>query len=89
MNALRTSITLLTQTDCPHCDHAKEVLGRVGQDFLISVREVSLESHEGRRLGSHHGVLFAPGVIVDGQSFGYGRLSERRLRKELGGKTRR
>jgi hypothetical protein len=28
-------------------------------------------------------VLFAPGILVDGEPFGYGRLSEKKLRREL------
>jgi hypothetical protein len=35
-------------------------------------------------LAARAGVLFAPGVLLDGRPFGYGRLSERRLRRELG-----
>jgi hypothetical protein len=27
--------------------------------------------------------MFAPGVLVDGEPFSYGRLSERKLRREL------
>ena len=78
-----TRVTLLTQADCAYCEHAKDVLVRVGNDFPLEVSEVSLESDEGRDLATRHGVLFAPGVLLDGRAFGYGRLSERRLRKEL------
>ncbi len=78
-----TRVTLLTQTGCAYCDHAKDVLARVDKDFPLEVTEVSLDSDEGRQLATRHGVLFAPGVLLDGRTFGYGRLSERRLRKEL------
>jgi hypothetical protein len=37
-----------------------------------------------RALATSAGVLFAPGLLVDGRPFGYGRLSERRLRRALG-----
>jgi len=76
-------VTLLTQRACTYCEHAKVVLARVGHDFDISIDEVSLESDEGRSLATRHGVMFAPGVLLDGRAFGYGRLSERKLRKEL------
>lgn len=78
-----TRVTLLTQTDCGLCDHAKRVLARVGKEHPLSVEEVSMDTAHGRELGLRHGVLFAPGVLLDGESFAYGRLSERRLRKEL------
>lgn len=78
-----TRVTLLTQDACSLCDHAKEVLGRVAQDHPLEVEEVSLTSPQGRDMAAAGGVLFAPGIIVDGAPFGYGRLSERRLRKYL------
>ena len=78
------TITLLTQADCALCQHAKGVLARVGADHPLEVTEIGLESEEGRALAVQAGVLFAPGVLVDGRPFGYGRISERRLRRTLG-----
>jgi hypothetical protein len=52
-------------------------------DHPLLVREVSLETAEGRDLAVRHGVLFAPGILLNEQPFGYGRLSERRLRSAL------
>lgn len=76
-------ITLLVQPACGLCDHAKAVLARVGADHPITVREVDLTGDEGRVLAERSGVLFAPGIFVDGAPFGFGRLSEKRLRKAL------
>ena len=79
-----TAITLLTQADCALCEHAKDVLARVGGDHRLEVTEIDLASEHGRALAARAGVLFAPGVLVGGRPFGYGRLSERRLRRALG-----
>jgi len=79
-----TAITLLTQADCALCEHAKGVLARVGADHPLEVTEIDLASEHGRALASRAGVLFAPGLLVAGRPFGYGRLSERRLRRALG-----
>jgi hypothetical protein len=79
-----TAITLLTQADCALCAHAKHVLARVGEDHPLQVTEIDLATEHGRALAGRAGVLFAPGVLVDGRPFGYGRLSERRLRRALG-----
>ena len=79
-----TAITLLTQDDCAMCEHAKQVLARVGEDHPLEVTEIDLASPAGRALAVRAGVHFAPGVLVDGQPFGHGRLSERKLRKTLG-----
>lgn len=76
-------ITLLTQPDCGLCDHAKQVLAKIAGDLSLTVEEVDLGSATGRRLAGQAGVLFAPGVLLDGHPFSFGRLSERKLRKAL------
>jgi len=76
-------ITVLTQPDCAFCERAAQVLARVSHDHPLAVRHVPLDSDEGRALAQRHGVLFAPGVFLDGQLVSYGRLSERRLRRQL------
>ncbi len=67
-----TAVTLLTQADCALCEHAKGVLARVGADHPLEITEIDLASEPGRALAARAGVLF-----------GYGRLSERRLRRAL------
>lgn len=82
-----TEVTLLTQADCALCEHAKQVLARVSADVPLQIRTVDLVNDEGRRLAESAGVLFAPGVLLDGALFSYGRLSERRLRRALNAQT--
>ena len=81
------TITLLTQEQCVLCEHAKAVLERVRDDpsspASVHVVEIDLASPEGKRLGAAAGVLFAPGVLLDGKPFSHGRLSERKLRRAL------
>ena len=76
-------VTLLTQSACGFCDHAKAVLLRVGEDYPLHVTEVDLATAEGKQLAERVGVMFAPGILLDGEGFSYGRLSERRLRRTL------
>ncbi|MCZ4102798.1 MULTISPECIES: glutaredoxin family protein [Streptomyces] len=76
-------VTLLTQADCALCDHAKQVLARIGADHLLHITEIGLATDEGRRLALDMGVLFAPGILLDGKPFAHGRLSERKLRRTL------
>jgi hypothetical protein len=76
-------VTLLTQADCALCEHAKGVLARVAADHRLTVTEISLATEEGRRLATEAQVVFAPGILLDGRPFAYGRLSERKLRKTL------
>ena len=77
-------ITLLTQDDCAFCDDAKRVLDLLSSEFPVHVNEIGLASEEGQALARAAGVLFAPGVLLDGNPFSYGRLSERKLRRALG-----
>lgn len=78
-----TEITLLTQEDCGYCEHAKQVLARVGDEYQLDITEIDIRGEQGRILAARAGVMFAPGLLVDGRPFGYGRISERRLRRTL------
>jgi glutaredoxin len=78
-----TTVTLLTQDACTLCDHAKAVLARVAADHPLEIQEIHLDSTEGRALALQHGVLFAPGILLDGTVFSHGRLSEKKLRHTL------
>lgn len=77
-------VTLLTQENCASCDHAKDVLRRVSADHPLTIEEVRLDSAAGRQLAAREGVLFAPGILLDGAAFAHGRLSENKLRRALG-----
>lgn len=84
-----TTVSLLTQPSCSMCDFAKHVLARVGMDHPLDIREIPLDSPTGRTLAAAHGVLFAPGILIDGELFSYGRLSEKKLRRHLEGTATR
>ena len=84
-----TIVTVLTQPACSMCDFAKQVLTRVGLDYPLDIREIQLDSPTGRTLATEHAVLFAPGILVDGELFSYGRLSEKKLRRHMAGTATR
>lgn len=83
-----TEVTLLTQENCAFCDKAKEILDRLSGEYPISVRELDLNSSEGQRLAWTGRVMFPPGIFLDGESFSYGRPSERKLKRELNRRSR-
>jgi glutaredoxin len=89
MRPVRSAIdvTLLTKAQCKACDEAKRLLVRVAADYPLTVSAVDLNSERGRDLALAGGVLFPPGVYLDGEVFSYGRLSERKLRRELSRRT--
>jgi glutaredoxin len=84
---MTTVVTLLTRPDCALCEHAKAVLAQVGVEHPLTVEEISFDSEPGTQLATQAGVLFAPGILLDGQPFTFGRLSERALRRALHRRT--
>ena len=78
-----TEVVLLTKEDCHFCEQAKDVLARLRSEYDLCVREVAIESEEGRSLALESAVPFPPVVFLNGATFSYGRLSERKLRKAL------
>jgi hypothetical protein len=82
-NRKRISILLLTRDHCALCEQAKDILERLAREYWLRVSTLDMDSPQGQQLALRGGLLFPPGVLIDNQSFSYGRLSERKLRCEL------
>lgn len=78
-----TRITVLSKPDCHFCEDAKATLVRLAPELDLEVDVVELGSQRGQQLAVNSGLLFPPGILIDGKPFSYGRLSERRLRRAL------
>lgn len=76
-------ILVLTRENCGYCDTAKAILERLSTKHPLSVSAISLDSPDGQALAERNGILFPPGILIDGEAFGHGRLSERKLRLEI------
>jgi hypothetical protein len=76
-------ITLVTRAHCGFCDDAHAIVERLKGDYPLVIETVDLDSPEGGGLAIRAGILFPPGIFVDGEPFSYGRLSERKLRHAL------
>lgn len=76
-------VTLLTKSNCDFCVRAKEILAHLRDEVAFELHTVDLEDPTGQALAAEHGILFAPGVLIDGRLSNYGRPSERRLRRDL------
>ncbi|MCL4545428.1 MAG: thioredoxin family protein [Chloroflexi bacterium] len=81
-------ITLLTAEGCHYCAHARKIVERLTQEWPLVVEEVPLYSPEGADRALRDGIAFPPGIYLNGALFGYGRLSEGKLRRRLGELTR-
>lgn len=77
------TILILTQEHCGLCEQARDILERLTREYWLSVSTLDMGSPEGQRLAMQGGLLFPPGILIDGEPFSYGRLSERKLRREL------
>jgi glutaredoxin len=76
-------VLLLTQEHCGFCEQAKALLNRFSGEYGFLVSTLDLDSPEGQALAMRGGVLFPPGIFIDGEPFSYGRPSERKLRREI------
>lgn len=76
-------VMVLTREQCHWCDEAKAVLKRLAREYDLSVEMLDITTPQGEALALQSGVLFPPGIFLDGATFSYGRLSERKLRREL------
>lgn len=71
----------VTGADCHLCEHGREVLASLGLD----ARELDVESADAAALAERGIPLAFLPVLTDGERvLAYGRLSEKRLRKDLG-----
>jgi hypothetical protein len=74
-----SALVLLTAPDCHLCNHGCNVLEALGVDW----REVHSESEEGQRLAAAAPPMRPVLFDADGRVLAYGRLSLKRLRKQL------
>jgi glutaredoxin len=68
---------------CGHCRDAKLLLDDLGRRYPLDVRELDMATEEGTAIVRRYGVPFPPAVLVDGEFFGYGRISRRKLESRL------
>ena len=76
-------VTLLTRPDCHHCEDARRILGRLAREYPLQLSSLDIDSADGQEVAMRGGLLFPPGIVVDGRPFCFGRPSEGRLRREF------
>lgn len=73
------ALILLTAPDCHLCGHGRDVL----DELAVPWREVSTESDEGQRLEAAAPPMRPVLYTSEGRVLAYGRLSLKKLRKQL------
>jgi glutaredoxin len=81
-------IVLVTSQRCHFCEDAKALLADLADEYPLSVREVDMPTDEGVEVMQRHHAPFPPVLLVDGEYFGHGRISRRKLTKALDGVVR-
>ncbi len=76
-------VLILTQAHCAFCEQAQALFARLAQEYRLVVTTLDIATPEGQMLAQRGGLLFPPGIVLDGQPFAYGRPSERQIRREL------
>jgi hypothetical protein len=78
-----TDVVVLTSPACHLCEDALDALAELGREFPIRVREIGMESPQGRELIRMHRPAMPPAVLLDGVLFSAGRLPRKKLRRLL------
>ena len=76
-------VTLVTATGCHYCDDAAALLEQLAHAYPLEIRTIDLSDDEGAAIARRYRVPFPPVLLIDGDYFGHGRISGRKLAKHL------
>lgn len=76
-------VLVVTSPGCHFCDDGLGLLEELAEIIPIRVETIPLSSDKGRSLLVRHRAPFPPIVMIDGEFFGYGRISRRKLEAHL------
>ncbi|MGH2767684.1 MAG: glutaredoxin family protein, partial [Actinomycetota bacterium] len=57
---------LLIREDCGFCEQATALLERLSADYGFSLKTLEADSLEGQPLAEGTGMVFPPGIFIDG-----------------------
>lgn len=78
-----TEVIVLSAPECHLCEDAFEGLRTIGREFPLRVREIGMQTPEGRELVRTFRPAMPPALLVDGVLFSSGRLPRKKLRRLL------
>lgn len=74
---------LVTSPGCHYCDDALDLLAELARAMPMTIKTIPMASDEGRSLIVRHRVPFPPILMINGELFGHGRISRRKLEARL------
>ena len=76
-------VLILIQDGCHFCHDAQALLGRLAGEYPLRVDTIDIGTAEGEKIALQSGLLFPPGILLQGRPHSYGRPSEGKLRKAI------
>ena len=76
-------VLLVTSSGCHFCREVDHLLEKLGQRFSLEVERIDLASERGSAIARRWRVPFPPVLLIEGEYHGHGRISERRLTRDL------
>jgi len=74
----------VTTPGCVECERFKKTWEEIKNDFLdVEFREIDGTAEEGQELIQKHGILSAPGIIINGELFSTGGVNKEKLIEKL------
>ena len=81
--AAELSVLILIQDGCHFCHDAEALLRRLASEYPLRIDTLDMGTPEGEKMALQSGLLFPPGILLDGRPFCYGRPSEGKLRRAI------
>ena len=81
--AEQLDVLILVQAGCHFCRDAQAMLDRLAGEYPLRIRTLDMSTPEGERIALEAGLLFPPGILVQGRPLCYGRPSEGKLRRAI------
>ena len=76
-------VTILVQEGCHFCNDAEALLERLAHEYPLRIQTLDMGTPEGETMALQAGLLFPPGIILQGHPLCYGRPSEGKLRRSF------
>ena len=76
-------VLILVQDGCHFCRDAQRLLARLADEYPLQVRTLDIRTREGEGVALEAGLLFPPGILLQGKPLCYGRPSEGKLRRGI------
>ena len=76
-------LVYVTSPDCTFCTEGRALVWKLAHEIGLELVELPWDSPQGKALVERGGAFFPPALYRDDRLLGYGRLSERKLRKQL------